>query len=173
MAQIMLFAGNFAPVNWLLCQGQLVNIADNDALYALLGTTFGGDGVRTFGIPDLRGRAPIGTGQGSGLSNYVQGQMAGNNSVTLLTSNLPQHTHAATLKVSVSTANGNQATPINNIPATAPSSIYGSAGNAPGALGGVSASTDASGSNQPVSIQQPYLAMNFVICQYGIFPTPS
>ncbi|MCC6461525.1 MAG: phage tail protein [Saprospiraceae bacterium] len=174
MAQVMLFAGNFAPLNWQFCQGQLISISENDALFSLLGTTFGGDGVQTFGLPDLRGRVPMGTGQGQGLSNYVEGEMAGSTSVTLLANNLPSHTHAATMKVAVSTANGNLPTPVSNIPATSPSSFYATAASgAPGKLGGVSATTDLSGSNQPVSTQQPYLAMNYVICMYGIYPSRS
>src|SRR5690349_9856118 len=90
---ITIFAGNFAPSNWHFCDGTLLSIAENSALFALLGTTYGGDGVTTFALPDLRGRFPIHQGQGPGLSNYVIGETTGQSSVTLSTSQIPSHGH--------------------------------------------------------------------------------
>ena len=171
MAQIMLFAGNFAPRNWMLCEGQLLPIAQYDALFAIIGTIYGGDGQTTFALPDLRGRTPISPGQGPGLSNYVIGQMGGSNSVTLNTAQLAVHTHAATMTVPVSSGNGALNTPNNNVPASSNTNIYAPANTASGSLGGVSATVTPTGSNQPVEIQQPYLAMNYVICVEGIFPS--
>ncbi len=112
IGQIICVGFNFAPPGWAQCNGQLLSIAQNNALFALLGTTYGGDGRTTFGLPDLRGRAPIGVGQGPGLSNYVQGQMGGTESVTamgtgqfaLAAANLPAHTHAIQGSVSVAIA---------------------------------------------------------------------
>src|SRR5262244_2437427 len=95
LGQVIAVGFNFAPVNWALCNGQLLNISQNDALFNLLGTTFGGDGVNTFGLPDLRGRVPVNQGTGQGLGTYVMGQVGGSESVTLIASNLPQHTHTA------------------------------------------------------------------------------
>jgi microcystin-dependent protein len=120
IGQLMLFAGNFAPRGWAFCHGQLLSIAQNSALFSLLGTTYGGDGRTTFGLPDLRGRAPIGMGQGPGLSNITQGEMAGAAAVTLTTAQMPAHSHPVTLagaqaninttvtaKLSGATASGN------------------------------------------------------------------
>src|SRR5664279_4089451 len=93
LASILIFAGNFAPRGWALCNGQLMAINQNQALFSLLGTTYGGDGFTTFALPDLRGRVPIHMGQGPGLSNYIIGQTGGSENTTLLPTNLPPHTH--------------------------------------------------------------------------------
>ena len=105
IGQIMIFAGNFAPAGWALCHGQLMPISENDALFNLIGTTYGGDGQSTFGLPDLQGRAPLHMGQGSGLSSYVIGQNGGVESVTLTTQQIPSHNHTA----QISTNPGNSA----------------------------------------------------------------
>lgn len=173
IAQVMLFAGNFAPRNWALCQGQLMAISENDALFALIGTTYGGDGRTTFALPDLRGRSPIGTGQGAGLSSFPLGAKGGINDVTLTTNNLAQHTHGATMSVAASTGNGTANTPNQNVPANTPNPVYAPAAGASAHLGGVSATAGQTGGSQPVNVVQPYLAMNFVICLYGIFPSRS
>jgi len=93
VGQISIFGFNFAPRGWAFCQGQLLSIAQNSALFSLLGTTYGGDGVTTFGLPDLRGRVPNGVGQGPGLANYVQGEVSGTESATLTVNNLAAHSH--------------------------------------------------------------------------------
>src|SRR5512140_216933 len=93
IGEIVMFAGNFAPRSWALCNGQLLPIAQNTALFSILGTTYGGDGRTTFALPDLRGRVPVHPGQGPGLSNYVLGEMAGTENTTLLINNMPAHNH--------------------------------------------------------------------------------
>ena len=93
LGDVRMFGGNFAPRTWAFCDGRLLSISQNSALYSLLGTTYGGDGITTFALPDLRGRVPVGQGQAPGLSNYVMGQRAGTEQVTLLMSNLPSHNH--------------------------------------------------------------------------------
>src|SRR5271170_3444145 len=95
IGELRLFGGNFAPFGWALCNGALLAISQNDTLYQLIGTTYGGDGVNTFGLPDLQGRFPIHQGQGSGLQNYVQGQRSGSENVTLTAVQLPAHSHPA------------------------------------------------------------------------------
>lgn len=168
MATIMLFAADFAPKNWALCNGQLLGIAQNQALFALLGTTFGGDGRTTFGLPNFQGRTPVGTGQGAGLSNVVLGEMAGSQSVTLSTANLAAHTHPVTATLNGTTSGPN--TDENNGAILAGTNSYAASTN--GQLAGVAVQPSGStGQNQPVSIQQPFLGMNFVICMYGIFPS--
>lgn len=172
MGQIILFAGNFAPLNWMYCQGQLLPISQYEALFAIIGTTYGGDGQTTFALPDLRGRSIVGAGQGPGLSNYTIGEMAGTDSVTLLQSQLPMHTHPASMTVPVSTGNGTLAEPNGNVPASSANlNVYAAANTAGGNMGGVSATVGLAGGSQPVNIQQPYLGMNFVICVEGIFPS--
>src|SRR5512136_2572601 len=93
VGEIRMFAGNFAPQGWMFCEGQLLPISQYDALFNLIGTTYGGDGINTFALPDLRGRVIVGPGQGSGLSNYVLGQQGGVETVTLTTNQIPQHSH--------------------------------------------------------------------------------
>lgn len=168
MATIMLFAADFAPKSWALCNGQILNIAQNQALFSLLGTTYGGNGIQTFGLPDFRGRAAIGVGQGAGRSNYVLGQKAGAASVTLSISNLAAHTHPTTATLTATSAAPNTDEGPGNI--LAGTNMYSTGPN--GTLGGVSEQpTGVTGSNAPVPIEQPYLGMNFVICIYGIYPS--
>lgn len=192
LALICIFGGNFAIRGWAFCQGQIMSIAQNTALFSLLGTTYGGNGQTTFGLPDLRGRAPIGMGQGPGLPNYVLGQMAGTTSTTLLIPNMPAHTHIADSSglaavPSASTANGTTNIPaIDLVPAqvppagSGPSAItmnaYGKQDNtttlAPGKVTG-SVVIGMTGGTQPFSIQNPYVAMNYLIATEGIFPSRS
>src|SRR5437667_9113581 len=110
LGEIRCFGFTFAPVGWAFCNGQLLSIAQNDALFALLGTTYGGDGVTTFGLPDLRSRFPLGMGQGSGLSNYIIGQLAGTENVTLTANQIPAHNHAP----ACNSTTGDQGGPTNN-----------------------------------------------------------
>lgn len=170
IASIMLFAADFAPKNWAYCNGQLISIAQNTALFSLLGTTYGGNGQTTFALPDFQGRAAVGTGQGAGLSNVTLGEVAGSQTVTLTVNNLAVHTHPVTATLTATSAAPN--TDENNGAILAGTNIY--AGGANGQLAGViEAPSSITGSNQPVNIQQPYLGMNFVICMYGIFPSRS
>jgi len=163
LGQLLCAGFNYAPKGWALCQGQLMSIAQNSALFSLLGTTYGGDGRVTFGLPDLRGRAPIGFGQGPGLSNYAQGEMAGVESVTLISQQMPAHNHA------VACASGDPAdtSPVNTVPAGGGS--YSTAGNA--AMN--NAMISLTGGNQPHENRQPYVTMNWVIALAGIFPSRS
>ncbi|MDX1911328.1 MAG: tail fiber protein [Saprospiraceae bacterium] len=170
MATIMLFAGNFAPRYWAYCNGQILSIAQNQALFALLGTTFGGNGTTTFALPDLQGRAAIGSGSGIGRSSFVLGQKAGTPTVTLTNANLPYHSHPISGGLTATTAAPNTDEGPGSILAGA--TIYGPGGD--GQLAGVSADpTGIAGNSAPVNIMQPYLGLNFVICVQGIFPSRS
>lgn len=174
IAEIRMFAGNFAPRGWFFCQGQLLSIAQNTAFFALLGTTYGGNGQTTFGVPDFRGRVAVGTGQGPGLASFDLGEMAGTQSITLIATNMPIHNHPLTGAVN-QTAN-NDAGGLGDTP-----------GNARlGAGSFFTAATDAvvnmapmvstlavgiNGSSQPFSNLPPYEGMNYIICSEGIFPS--
>ena len=164
LGEILLVPYNFAPTGWALCQGQLLSISQNTALFSLLGTTYGGDGRTNFALPDLRGRSPIGFGQGQGLQNYVQGQTGGEESVTLTLSQIPSHTHPAMGSANTATT----ANPGNAVWATESRlNIYSSGG------GTAMAPSGASGGNQPHDNMSPYLTLNYVIALQGIFPTRS
>ena len=176
IGEIRMFAGSFAPRAWAFCQGQLMSIDQNPALFSLLGNTYGGDGQVTFGLPDFQGRVGVGTGQGSGLSNYVLGQVGGSESTTLLLTNLPAHTHgfSASASMACHTGAGNADSPANNIPAgSATDENYGAASAADATMApfAVSGNTGPAGGSQPFSNVQPYLGMNFIICLEGIYPS--
>ncbi len=169
IGEIRMFGGNFAPKGWALCNGQILSIAQNTALFSILGTTYGGNGQTTFALPDLRGRVAIHQGQGPGLSSYTLGEQSGSESVTMLQSQLPPHTHT----VACNTGAATQPSPGGNLPA-APVDSQGGAGNgyAPTANGTMSPQTiGATGGGQPVPIVQPLLCVTFIICLYGIFPS--
>lgn len=173
IAQVMIFAGNFAPRGWALCEGQLLPIAQFTLLFSLVGTTYGGDGRTTFGLPDLRGRAPIGVGHGPGLSDYRWGQKGGSENTTLTTNNLPAHNHAINAEVGVSTGNGTTDEPDGNVLAGTSGPTYAAAASANGKLGGVSARAASTGGGQSINNMQPYLAMYYIIALEGIFPSRS
>lgn len=168
IAQIMMFGGNFAPRGWALCNGQILSIAQNTALFSLLGTTYGGNGQTTFALPDLRSRVPVHPGQGPGLSSYSLGQAGGSESVTLLQSNLPA---APPLQVNAN-AESTSSKAAGNFPA-ALSTGFGYAPTTDGTKLNVGVVTGglAGGNSIPVSILQPYLAVNFIIALEGIFPS--
>jgi microcystin-dependent protein len=164
IGEIRIFGGNFAPAGWAFCSGQLMPISENDALFALIGTTYGGDGQTTFALPDLQGRLPMHMGTGPGLSPRTIGESGGMESVTLTTQQIPNHNHAP-LAVS---GNGNQSTPQGGVWAGVTTSIYTS--NPPSTafsatLGG------SSGGSQPHDNMMPYLAISFIISLFGVFPT--
>ena len=175
MANVTIFAGTFAPRSWMFCNGQLLAIAQYNALFALIGTTYGGDGQTTFALPDLRSRVAIHTGQGPGLSNYVIGQPGGTESVTLTTNQLPAHTHSVTSLTGNPGASGVAGTAniaTGNVPAlTTNIQCYDSAGAAALLQSSINSSTPISGSSNPIAIGAPYLAMNYIICVEGIFPS--
>lgn len=166
IGMIFLFAGNFAPRGFQFCQGQLLPIQTNTALFSLLGTTYGGDGVRTFALPDLRGRAAVSAGQGPGLTNYVLGELTGKENVQLLVGNMPAHTH---------TLNGDNSASGKEVPG--PNHVIGQSltdkmysVNAPNTSMNP-ASIGTAGGNLPFSVVQPVLALNYVIAVQGIFPS--
>jgi microcystin-dependent protein len=162
IGQIQIFPYNFAPRGWAFCNGQIMSIAQNTALFSLLGTTYGGNGQTTFALPDLRGRVPVSAGQGPGLSNYVLGEVIGTENVTLLSTQMPQHNHG--LNASTGTKVGT--TPAGNVLGGA--SIYITA--APDSVM-APASIGPAGGNQPFSVIQPLLCLNYCIALEGIFPS--
>jgi len=166
VGEIRMFGGSFAPVGWALCQGQTIPIAENDTLFTLIGTTYGGDGQETFNLPDLQGRAPVHMGQGPGISQtYTIGEQAGVESVTLTTQTIPIHTHA--LLASTNTALDNS--PTNNVLAAGISTKMYTEDVANQPMNG-NAITPVGGS-QPHENMQPFLVITFIISLFGIFPT--
>ena len=183
LAQIIMFAGNFVPIGWLSCNGALLSIAQYDALYVLIGTTYGGDGVSTFALPDLRGRAPVGAGQGSGMSPRQQGEIWGKETTTLIQSNLPSHQHQVqpATSFSASTQVGTlQSAAASNDSVLAASNQRNAqfiASNAAGNVVTLSANNPAvqtstvGSSNVSIDWFQPSAAIQFIICVEGIFPS--
>ena len=167
IGQIIMTGFNFAPRNYATCDGQLLSIAQNTALFSLLGTTFGGDGRVTFALPDLRGRAPIHQGQGPGLTNRTMGEQAGSETVTLINSEMPMHNHL----VAVTNVSGALGTPSGNFIAT--SSDTAVALYRPTSDGSMlnPQSISLAGGNQPHNNMQPYLVISFSIALQGIFPS--
>lgn len=171
LAQVLIFAGNFAPRSWAFCQGQLLAINSNTALFSLLGTIYGGDGRTTFGLPDLRGRTPIGVGNGPGLPSYREGQKGGASTTTLTTANMPSHNHAFMANSSVGTVSvpaANSIIAATTDSRTAGTNLYNMAD--PNVIMKSSSISHAGGS-QSFNNMQPYLAMNYVICLQGLFPS--
>jgi microcystin-dependent protein len=170
IGEIRLFGGNFAPVNWALCNGQLLPISSYSALFSLIGTTYGGNGVTNFALPDLRGRVPVGEGQGPGLSLRVIGEMAGVESVTLLSTNLPAHSHPLlATTVSADLANPNGALPADV--GTAHFYVADTGSPAP-TFGAMKAQSVApAGGGQPHDNLAPFQCLTFIICLNGIFPS--
>jgi microcystin-dependent protein len=174
VGQIMIIGCNFAPAGWMMCQGQLLPISEYETLFQLIGTTYGGDGQSTFGLPDLRGRVPLHMGQGNGLSSYIIGQAAGVESVTLNTQQIPNHNHLSM----VSTNPGAASTPGNNILAneaiglgTATCFSYNAFGGTQSTL--APATLGITGGSQPHENRQPLLVLNFIISLFGVFPSPN
>ncbi|WP_374519619.1 phage tail protein [Undibacterium squillarum] len=169
IGEIRIFGGNYAPEGWLLCNGQSLSIAENQALFSLIATTYGGDGVNTFNIPDLRGRLPIGMGSGTGLTPRTIGQVVGAETVTLTNANMPAHNHTIN-----GTTNAATATTLS------PNSTYGVTTNTfyfvPDAaitespFAGTLLST-ANGGNLPHENRMPSIALSYIIATTGIFPT--
>lgn len=164
IGSILLFCGNFAPRGYALCNGQLLSIAQNTALFSILGTTYGGDGQSTFALPDLRGRVPNHFGQGPGLSDYALGEVGGSEAETMTTSQMPSHSH----QLIANAAPGTVTRPDGGVLARAAAANFapapdGTAMN-PGAL-------SAAGGGQPIPILQPFLTINFCIALEGIFPS--
>ncbi|TGE10578.1 phage tail protein [Hymenobacter fodinae] len=165
----MLFAGNFAPRGYMLCQGQILSIAQNTALFSILGTMYGGNGQTTFALPDLRGRFPMQQGQGPGLSPHIQGEMSGTETVTLNNAQMPFHNH----QLIASTTTGDAASPGGNMLANdgRGGTQFTMANNTNTPMNGQSVS--GVGGNQPHENMPPYLALNFCIAVEGVFPQRS
>lgn len=172
LAVVTCFAADFAPRGWALCNGQTLAIATNQALFSLLGTTFGGNGIQTFALPDLRGRVPVSTGSGAGLTSYVQGQSGGNESSLVTINNMPSHTHTGslTLTIDADSSDGGVPRAVNTFPAKL-SNSYAAVANGVMAAPNYNVVVGVSGNSQPVSVLSPYLAMNYIICLQGLFPS--
>lgn len=157
-----MFAGNFAPAGWMFCEGQLLPISENETLFQLIGTTYGGDGESTFSLPDLRGRVPLHQGNG-----FILAETGGAEEITLTVAQIPSHGHPGL----ASTAGGTQNSPAGNVIAQGPSikpfiNDAPTVNMAPSAIGPV-------GGSQPHSNMQPYVAVDFIISLFGIFPSPT
>ena len=185
LSTILVWPPNFAPNGWALCAGQLMSISQNTALFSLLGATYGGDGITTFGLPNLQGRVPVGAGQGPGLSLYNLGDNGGVESVTLGINTIPQHSHSATQNLSVSlpavTTTGTTNQPGPSVAPAAPTdaarnpvNIYSNATpnqnlGKPSISGTISIGL--TGNGLPHENRQPYLAVNYIIALQGFFPS--
>jgi microcystin-dependent protein len=167
VGEIRMFAGNFPPNGWMFCDGNTLPISENETLFQLIGTTYGGDGESTFNLPDLRGRVPIHQGTGSSGTNYQMGEMSGVETVTLTTQQMPQHNHALT---ATQTA-GTQPNPGGNILANSQGPQPYLQENPDGQLNGQA--IQPAGGSQPHENMQPYLGLNYIISPFGIFPSPT
>lgn len=182
IGEIIMFGGNFAPRGWAFCDGQLLPISSNSALFSILGTTYGGDGRTTFALPDLRGRAPIHAGNGPGLSSRRLGEKSGTETVTLDQTQMPAHTHNAAVSggdtsINIGGGKGNTADPNGNYLSNTGAAIYKTAAGT-GSLGGVGKTavtvTNANaGASLPHNNMQPYLVVNYIIALIGIYPSRS
>jgi microcystin-dependent protein len=165
VGEIRMFGGSFAPAGWAFCNGQLIPISENDTLFTLIGTTYGGDGQSNFALPNLQGRVPVHQGQGQGISqNYTIGSSAGVEQVTLTTQQIPVHTHPLLGSGDPAQAKG----PTGGVLGRAPAEAYASEFD-PSALSAQSIGPQ--GGSQPHTNMQPYLCINFIISLFGIFPT--
>ena len=168
IGEIIMFGGNFAPRGWALCDGQLLPISQNTALFSILGTTYGGDGRTTFALPDLRGRVAIHEGNGPGLSDYRLGQKGGTEHVTLTTAQIPSHSH----NLGADSAAGTSNVPTNNILANTGGFDNEYSTNNPNTNLKSSAISNTGGGQSHTNIQ-PYLAVNYIIALVGVFPSRS
>lgn len=196
LGEIRMVGFNFAPSGWAQCQGQTLAIAQNQALFALLGTNYGGNGVTTYQLPNLQGRSPVGVGQGLGLSAIVIGEMAGTESAMMTSQNMPQHTHTATVAagtagtVSIAIPASTSTTSQSAAPSTGavlgPVSVSGRQGalyttgtadvtlqpfNATVTAGAPTVTNSMTGGGLPFSLRNPYLGINFCIALNGVFPS--
>jgi len=168
VAEISLFAGNFAPRGYAFCSGQLLSIAQNTALFSLLGTTYGGNGQTTFALPDLQGRLPVHTGQGPGLTSRVLGEKAGTETVTLITSQMPAHDHTVSQRAG-STADS--PSPLGRYPAPPASGTPYSGTTGAQMASGTATTLATAGGGQPHNNLMPSLCVNFIIALQGVFPS--
>jgi microcystin-dependent protein len=196
IGEIRMVGFNYAPRGWALCAGQIMSISQNSALFALLGTTFGGNGTTTFALPDYRGRGPVGMGNGPSLTPIVQGEVAGNESTTLNMLQMPTHTHAATATATATSTGTFQVAGASSNPSATPSTtnnILSASGGGPGSATvwsdqltspvtlanpeainttvNVNVTLQSAGGSQPVGLRNPFLGTNFIIATEGIFPS--
>jgi microcystin-dependent protein len=169
IGEIRMFGGNFAPAGWAFCQGQLMPISENDTLFNLIGTTYGGDGQSTFGLPDLRGRVPMHNGTGGGQT-VTLAQTGGAETVTLNTQQIPQHNHPL-----LATTSGSTLSPLNAMPSLPSGGVQGSMTYAASGTNTtlVPSSIQNTGGNQPHDNLQPFLCVSFIISLFGVYPSPT
>lgn len=168
IGEIRMFGGSFEPVGWAFCNGQLLAISENETLFNLIGTTYGGDGQNTFALPNLQGRIPLHMGQGPGLSSHSIGEQGGTETVTLTVNQAPAHTHLP----AANSGNGTSTDPSGNVWAAQPALLqYAIAGSANTNLPANTVSQ--AGGNQPHDNMVPYLAISFIISLYGVYPSPT
>jgi microcystin-dependent protein len=165
IGEIRMFAGNFAPVNWAFCNGALQAISQNQTLFQLIGTTYGGDGVNTFALPDLRGRVPVHQGQGPGLSSYIIGEMIGVETVTLTAQQIPAHNHPPLCRA----AGSDTPNPANAYWGASSSNQFAATSAINGAMN--ANAVGIAGGSQPHDNVLPYLTINFIIALFGVFPS--
>jgi microcystin-dependent protein len=176
LGEIRMVGFNFAPDGWLACNGQILSISQNAALFSLLGTTYGGNGTSTFAVPNLQGRVPIHVGQSAGTSVYVQGEVTGAESVTLSAAQMPVHNHSLNC---VNNTAADSSSPSGNLPGSVPlfraqtgvSPIYNSSVAADSTM--KATAIGSAGGTTPVNVVQPVCCVNFIIATVGIFPTRS
>ena len=162
VGEIRMFAGNFAPAGWMFCEGQLLPISENETLFQLIGTTYGGDGESTFALPDLRGRLPLHQGNG-----FILAETGGAEEITLTASQIPAHSHPVLASVSVATNTSPQNTVL------AQTTTFDGYQSTPGALTMAPQTVSSVGGSQPHTNFKPYLCVNFIISLFGIFPSPT
>jgi microcystin-dependent protein len=167
VGEIRMFGGNFAPAGWMFCEGQLLPISENETLFNLIGTTYGGDGESTFALPDLRGRLPIHQGQGAGLSNFTLAQTGGAETVTIAVNTMPSHTHPFLASTQTGTSSNPGGNVLDQTSGTISIYIDGQGPDGPMASGMISSV----GGSQPHNNFQPYLCIDFIISLFGIFPS--
>jgi|SRR6185436_4706280 len=172
---ITIFAADFQPRNYAFCSGQIIAISQNTALFSILGTTYGGNGVQTFALPDLRSRCPVSQGAGPGISPYSLGEMTGTETVTLNANNLPSHLHNGGMVVSLQVFNADGDLQVADAAYLASNpggfTLTPGAGQTMKAPVYTGTTIGTAGSSSPISLLSPYLAINYVICMYGIFPS--
>lgn len=177
LAEIRLFAGNFAPLSWAYCDGQILSIAENTALFSLIGTIYGGNGQTTFALPDFRGRVPVSPGTGPGLSTRYQGEMSGSETVTLNVQQMPMHSHQAVAGGGLQTGTGKGETgnPQGNYidDSTIATDLFKPNGGGAPMKGaeGITVTNQSAGGSQAHNNMQPFMAINYIICTEGIYPS--
>ncbi|NOU96905.1 phage tail protein [Paenibacillus sp. LMG 31456] len=170
VGEIRMFTGNFVPKGWALCNGQLMSISQNTALFSLLGTNYGGDGKSTFALPDLQGRAPMHQGQGAGLTEHQVGEAGGQETVSLIASEIPAHKHELQYGVSTTSKDSPSGALWTDVKGHRPGQAYASGNSLTPMSAGAIQTT---GNNAPHNNMQPYLAVTFIIALQGVYPPRS